>query len=133
MRGTQLLLLVEDEALIQTLLEDALTEAGYELVIASDGRDTMKELESDSGRFGGIITDIRLGDGPDGWAIGHRARELSPDIPIVYMSGDSDHEWTFKGVPHRAMVQKSFAVAQIVTAISALMVQADSRSGAVQM
>lgn len=133
MSGTQLLLLVEDEALIQALLEDALTDAGYELVITSDGHDAMRELESDSGRFGGIITDIRLGSGPDGWAIGHRARELSPDIPIVYMSGDSGHEWTSKGVPHSAMVQKPFAVAQIVTAISALMVQADSRTGAVQM
>jgi DNA-binding response OmpR family regulator len=129
MPGAQLLLLVEDEAAILNLLEDALIEAGYEVILAGDGRKALRELEADADRFRGIITDIRLGTGPSGWDIGHRARELSPHIQIVYLSGDSAHEWPSKGVPNSLMVSKPFAVAQVVTAISGLLVQEDTRRG----
>lgn len=42
------------------------------------------------------------------------------------MSGDSAHEWTAQGVPNSVMVSKPFVVAQIITAISTLLNQADS-------
>ena len=126
----QLVLLVEDEPLIQALLQEALTDAGYELVIAESGRAALDELERDADRFGGVITDIRLGQGPDGWDVGHRARERSPDIPVVYITGDSAADWTAKGVPKSLLVTKPFAVAQIVTAISTLFVQESTRRSA---
>lgn len=69
----------------------------------------------------GVLTDIRCGSGPDGWAIARRARELHPHIPVIYMSGDSAHEHSAYGVPDSIMLQKPFAVAQVVTAISMLM------------
>ena len=124
---TKLLLLVEDEALILLHLQDALIEAGYELVLAGNGDNALSELEQDSDRFRGIITDIRLGTGPDGWDIAHRARELSPNIQVIYMSGDSGNDWSSKGVPNSLMIAKPFAVAQVVTAISNLLVAEDTR------
>ena len=130
MKLTQLLLLVEDEALIQDLLEEALTNAGYELVIAENGQKALAELERDADRFRGVVTDIRLGSGPDGWAVAHRARELSPHIQVVYMSGDSGHKWPSEGVPNSLMISKPFAVAQVVTAISTLIVAEDTRRSA---
>jgi DNA-binding NtrC family response regulator len=129
MAAAQLLLLVEDETMILNLLQEALMEAGYEVVVARDGARALEELEADADRFRGIITDIRLGSGPDGWEVGHRARELSPHIQVVYMSGDSGHEWASQGVPNSLMVSKPFAVAQVVTAISTLLVQEDTRRG----
>jgi hypothetical protein len=42
------------------------------------------------------------------------------------MSGDSAPEWTSKGVPNSIMVAKPFAPAQIITAVSTLLNQADS-------
>jgi DNA-binding NtrC family response regulator len=118
---SRLLLLVEDEQLVQLLLEEALTEAGFELVTADDGSTAMAELEADPDRFQGVITDIKLGNGPDGWAIGHRARELSPEIPVVYTSGDSGHLWTANGVPNSLFIQKPYAVGQVVIAIASLL------------
>ena len=97
--------------LIQDLLEETLTDAGYELVIAPNGTAAIRELEQDAHRFRGVITDIRLGAGPDGWAVGHRARELSPQIQVVYTSGDSGNDWASKGVPNSVMIAKPFAVA----------------------
>ena len=126
---TQVLLLVEDEALIQSLLEDALSDGGFELTIAENGTKALAELEADATRFRAVITDIRLGSGPDGWQVAHRARELVPAMPIVYMSGDSSHDWAANGVPNSVMVSKPFAVAQIVTAVSNLLIAADSHPG----
>jgi DNA-binding NtrC family response regulator len=123
---TQVLLLVEDELAIQALLEDALTEGGFEVTVAENGKKAFAEFETDATRFRAVITDIRLGSGPDGWEIGHRVRELVPAMPVIYMSGDSAADWASKGVPNSIMVAKPFAVAQMVTAVAHLLIQADS-------
>jgi CheY-like chemotaxis protein len=72
-----------------------------------------------------VLTDIRVGQAPDGWQVARRARELVPDMPVVYISGDSAHEWSAKGVPNSIMVTKPFVGAQIITAISTLLNEAD--------
>jgi CheY-like chemotaxis protein len=69
-------------------------------------------------RIAGLVTDIRLGGGPDGWKVARHAREAIPHLPVVYISAYSAHEHTARGVPDSIMVQKPFAAAQITTAIS---------------
>jgi DNA-binding response OmpR family regulator len=127
MTKNQLLLLVEDEALIQNLLGNALVKAGYEVVVAENGVKALEELALDANRFRGVITDIRLGSGPNGWAVAHRARALSPTIPVIYMSGDSGHEWSPQGVPNSVMLVKPFRMSEVVAAISALILAEDTR------
>lgn len=119
-----ILLLVEDDAGIQPVLEDALVEAGFEVVLASNGTAALAELDRDGKRFKAVITDIRLGKGPSGWEVGHRAREIVSGIPVIYISGDSVHEWTANGVPESMMLQKPFAIAQLITAVTTLLNQA---------
>jgi DNA-binding response OmpR family regulator len=121
-----ILLLVEDENLIALALQDELTTAGYEVVIAHDGECALDELRSDAARFRAIVTDVRLGAGPDGWAVAHTARELSSSIAVVYMSGDSAVGWAANGVPQSVMLAKPFATAQLVAAISTLITEADA-------
>ena len=86
------LFLVEDDALIRDFLESSLTEAGFAVVNVGDGTKALAEFDADATRFRALVTDIRLGPGPDGWAVARRARELVPDMPVVYMTGDSAHE-----------------------------------------
>ena len=116
-----ILLLVEDEQALQSLLETALADEGFEVVIAGSGAKAIAELESHGADFKALITDIRLGSGPDGWEVGHRARQIVPGIPVVYMSGDSIHEWSAEGVPESIMLQKPFALAQLIAAVTSLM------------
>ena len=123
MTADALVLLVEDEALIRMMLEDELADAGFGLVVASDGGRAIEEIEDDPGRFGVIVTDIRLGRGKSGWDVARRARELIPEMPVVYVSGDSAHEWAARGVPKSVMVQKPFAPEEVLTAISTLLGQ----------
>jgi CheY-like chemotaxis protein len=115
-----LLLLVDDEPLLIEILEASLTEVGYDVLIASAGYRAIEQLEADANRFKGVLTDVRLGTGPSGWDIAHRARELVPTMPIIYISGDSGYDWSAKGVPHSIMLGKPFAMAQITTAIAQL-------------
>ena len=116
-----LLLLVEDDDEVRPLLEDALREGGFGLELASSGSEAIAILESHKDNLRGLITDINLGPGPDGWEVAKHSRELIPALPVVYMSGAAGHEWTSKGVPQSAILSKPFAPAQLVTAISALL------------
>jgi DNA-binding response OmpR family regulator len=120
-------LLVEDDAVTRELLNTELVDAGFELVVSADGTEALAELNADAARFKAIVTDIRLGDGPNGWDIGRRARELIPHMPVIYISGDSGHEWSSKGVPDSVMIAKPFAPAQVVTALSMVIIEADTR------
>lgn len=126
----KLLLLVEDEVLIAHSLEEALTEAGFEVQLAINGTEAMKALEGNGAAIAALITDIRLPlDGPNGFDLAHRARELSPTIAVVYMSGDSAADWASKGVPKSVMLAKPFAIAQLVTAVSQLLNDAATQLG----
>jgi CheY-like chemotaxis protein len=105
---------------------DALEAGGYTIIEAANGEEALAAIGNDGDALAGIITDIRLGSGPDGWDVARHARERTPDIPIVYTSGDSAHEWPVQGVPNSVMVQKPYAAAQLVTAISTLLTSVDT-------
>jgi DNA-binding response OmpR family regulator len=120
------LLLVEDEVLVQEMLATEFTDAGFELVMASNGNRALAELEADAARFKAIVTDVGLGKGPDGWDVARRARELVADMPVVYITGADGHDWSSKGVPDSVVIAKPFAPAQLSTAVATLITAADT-------
>jgi CheY-like chemotaxis protein len=78
-------LLVEDDALIREVLGDALQGAGLDTVGSASGEAALEVLRD--GLPGVVITDINLGGGMDGLALGRAARARFPDLPFVYISG----------------------------------------------
>jgi len=121
-----LLLFVEDEPLILIEAKDALEAGGYAVIDAETGAAAMAILDSRVGELSGLITDVRLGKAPDGWAIARRARELKPTLPVVYATADGAPDWAAQGVPKSLVVQKPYASAQLVAAISSLITEADT-------
>jgi DNA-binding response OmpR family regulator len=112
------ILIVEDDPLIRSLVEDALCDGGFEAAISSSGEEAVKLL-TENGKYCALVTDVSLGRNKmTGWDVARHARELHPDFPVVYMTGDSAAEWTVHGVPHSILLTKPFAPAQIVTAVS---------------
>jgi DNA-binding response OmpR family regulator len=83
-------LVVEDEALIASLVSDVLAEAGYRPVWTPDGRAAL------AGPGGGAaaaaaaraaVVDLRLADGLDGRDVLRRLRERCPSLPAVVTTG----------------------------------------------
>lgn len=121
-----MLLLVEDDALVVMVAEDALKGGGYAVKVATSGVEAVSALNAPSANFAALITDIGLGRGPDGWEVARHAREHQADMPIVYMTAESAGEWPIHGVPNSLLVQKPYAPAQLLAAIAALITAADT-------
>ena len=125
MNNVPLLLLVEDESLICMTLVAILEDGGFRVITAQDGAAAIAEIESEAG-LAGIITDIRLGGDADGWDVARHARHRHPQIAVVYMTGDSAADWSAEGVPNSLMLQKPFASAQLLSAVSTLLNSVDT-------
>jgi DNA-binding response OmpR family regulator len=122
MQGLPTILVVEDDLLIQSVVEEALKDGGFELDIASSAKQAIEKLDGAGGKYRALVTDINLGrDKVDGWEIARHAREIDPEFRVVYMSGNSAEDWASKGVPNSIMLSKPFAPAQLVTAVSQLL------------
>jgi DNA-binding response OmpR family regulator len=114
------LLLAEDDKNLQELVEEVLIEAGYDVLVASSGKQALAALEANQTQLKAVITDIRLGEGPDGWDVGRQARLLFPFMPVLYMSGDCMDEWPTNGVSNSVFFSKPCKLTSIVTAVSTL-------------
>jgi DNA-binding response OmpR family regulator len=115
------ILVIEDDDAIQVVVEDALSEGGFEPAVAASGEEAVTLLKGMQRAYRALVTDIRLRGKINGWEIAQKAREIDPEFPIVYMSGVSAAEWSSKGVPNSIMLEKPFAPAQLVTAVANLL------------
>ena len=119
-------MLVEDEPLVLLVAQDALEAGGYTVLPVQLASEALNVLDTRIAELSGLVTDIRLPSGSDGWEIARHARELKADLPVVYATSDSAAEWAAKGVPNSVVVQKPYAGAQLLTALSTLVTKADT-------
>ena len=115
------ILVVEDEPTVLMFLEEALAESGYIVVSARSGGEALNILGDGLSDFSVLVADIRIGDGLDGWEIARCAREIIPDLPIVYVTGDSAVSWAEEGVPNSVLIPKPFNRSQLESAIEKLL------------
>jgi len=121
-------LLVEDEPLVLLVAQDALQAGGFAVVPVQLSSEALSVLDERIAELSGLVTDIRLPGGADGWDIARHARELRSNLPVVYTTADSASEWPAQGVPNSVVLQKPYAPAQLLTAISALVTAADTNT-----
>ena len=114
------ILVIEDDEAIQGIVEDALSEGGFETAIAATGEEAVTLLKGRNVTYRALVTDINLLGRFNGWEVARAAREVDPAFPVIYMSGAAVEQWPIQGVPHSIMLQKPFAPAQLVTAVSNL-------------
>jgi CheY-like chemotaxis protein len=79
-------LLVEDEFLICDMLAEALIEHGFEVKAVANASDALRHLTCGS-PCDILLTDINLPGSMDGTTLARLARQLRPDLPVVYASG----------------------------------------------
>ena len=80
-------LLVEDELLVAELVEDTLREQGMAVATAHSGWEACARLEAEPRSFAVLVTDINLGDRLTGFDVARKAREMNPDVKVVYVTG----------------------------------------------
>jgi DNA-binding response OmpR family regulator len=115
-------LVVEDDPSILSIVEAALTDGGFEPAIVSSGEEAVTLLKGGKRKCRVLVTDIDLGQGKmDGWEVAKLAREIDPAFPIIYMTAASADKWAANGVPSSILLTKPFAPAQLVTAVSQLL------------
>jgi DNA-binding response OmpR family regulator len=115
------ILVVEDDPPIQVVVEDALTDGGFEPAIAPSGEEAVTLLKGLRGKYRALVTDIKLLGRIDGWEVAKQAREIDPAFPILYITGVHADRWPSRGVPNSVLLTKPFAPAQLVTAVSQLL------------
>jgi DNA-binding response OmpR family regulator len=98
-------LLVEDEFLICDMMAEVLTQHGFQVHAAMNGSDALKHLKCGA-PCDILLTDLNLGPGIDGVTLAKIARELRPDMPVVYVSGRFNRIDEFQAVPGARFVTK---------------------------
>ena len=121
MQGLPVILLVEDHNAIQSMVEESLSEGGFDLAIAASGEEAVILLRGRTTEYRALVTDINLRGRINGWEVAKQAREINPAFPVVYMTGAAADEWAANGVPNSILLVKPFAPAQLLTAVSQLL------------
>ena len=87
--GGAKILIVEDEFLIRLTLSEVLADEGYQVLEADCGADALQILQ-DEPQVAVLLTDIHLAGGRDGHVVAKRAREMLPNLPVIFMTGAAD-------------------------------------------
>ncbi len=113
--GTGTILLVEDEDMVRTVAERALSRQGYTVLTAADGEQGLEVLA------GGAKIDLLISDvvmpNMDGPAMVARARRSHPDLPVLFMSGYAEEQLRKSiDIANVAFLPKPFSVSQLAEA-----------------
>ena len=79
-------LVVEDEVLISNLVADALTASGFLVHEVTTADEALRYIDSGAD-VDVLFTDVKLPGSMNGAELATRARQLRPEMPIVYASG----------------------------------------------
>lgn len=107
------ILVVDDQPLLLLDLIDQLADFGLEALPAGSARTAARMLDSS---ITALVTDIEMGDGPDGLVLARLAAKARPGLPIVVVSGG------VRPAPHQlpsgaVFLPKPYRVADIIAAL----------------
>lgn len=85
-------LVVDDEAAVRTAARLAMENAGYQVLLASDGAHAVTVFATERARIAMVVTDLNMPH-VDGVALIRALRNLSPDLPIIVSTclGERSH------------------------------------------
>lgn len=105
-------LLVEDEWLVSGMMSEALSGEGFAVTAVESGDQALRYL-AEGHAVDILFTDINLPGSVDGAALAEAARQMRPDLPIVYASGRMSAADIAPLVPRSVFVCKPYNVDDI--------------------
>ncbi len=118
-------LLVEDEDMVRTVAERALTRAGYTVTTAADGDEGLELVEA-GGEFDLVVSDVVMPvmDGP---TMAREIRKRLPAMPVLFMSGYAEEQLRKEiDIDGAHFLPKPFSVQQISDKVGAVLAAQDA-------
>lgn len=114
------ILLVEDEADLSLIVADTLRGQGYEVITAADGIDGLNKFTSERADI--VVADVMM-PRMDGFAMARGIRELSPAVPLLFLTAKSSVEDVEEGFGAGAddYIRKPFELRELTVRIKALL------------
>ncbi len=108
-RGSETLLVVEDERVVRALMVRSLTGLGYQCVEAGNVEEALLALQQQK-HIDLVITDVVM-PGTSGGDLGLLLSDRYPALPVLYTSGFADNDMVRRGLldAGRPFLQKPFA------------------------
>jgi hypothetical protein len=108
-RGSEVVLVAEDEEAVRTLLVGLLRELGYRAVSAANGTEALELLSNADYGIDLLLTDVVM-PGLSGWQLGNAVAALQPRCRVLYMSGHPLEREDEQGLEHggRDVLAKPF-------------------------
>jgi CheY-like chemotaxis protein len=113
-RGSEVVLLVEDEDGVRQLARRILEKTGYTVIEARHGGEGLAVCETHQGPIQLLVTDVLM-PGIGGRELAERAALLRPEMKILFMSGHTDDTVLNLGIKLHGMpfLQKPFTLIQL--------------------
>jgi PAS domain S-box-containing protein len=113
-RGSETILLVEDDDTVRDLAREVLQESGYRVLVASHGEEALRLGGSHDGPIHLMLTDVVM-PGGSGRVYAEKLGAARPDMKVLYMSGYTDDAIVRHGLldPHIAFLEKPFTPAAL--------------------
>lgn len=111
------ILIVDDEQGIRSVLSDVLVDEGFEVVSVAQGRECLPLLEKDC--FDLVVLDVWLPD-VNGIDLLQDIKKLSPNLPVVIISGHANVDSSIKAVALGAydFLEKPLSIEKMVNVIN---------------
>jgi PAS domain S-box-containing protein len=123
-KGTETILLVEDEPGIRELASDFLQGRGYMVLTAVDGNEALRIAEGHEDLIHLLVTDIVMPH-IGGKELAQRLRQVRPQIKVLLMSGYPDHPALASAEvgAHMTVLQKPFSLDMLAHKVRGLLDQ----------
>jgi PAS domain S-box-containing protein len=115
-RGSETILLVEDEKGVRELAREYLEMSGYTVIEAEDGHTALELAAMHAGTIHLLMTDVVM-PGISGRELAERVKLIRPKINVLYMSGYTDQAVVHHGIldMDAVLLQKPFTMATLST------------------
>src|SRR6185295_9448657 len=109
-RGSETVLLVEDEEMVRNLTRELLEESGYIVLEANGGEQAVTIFNERKEAIDLLITDVVMPK-MSGKDVADRLRKVHPETAVLFMSGYTDEAIVHHGIvdSHIAFIQKPFS------------------------
>ncbi len=122
LRGTETVLIAEDDGDVLNLVSESLGAHGFQVLIASGGEAALEQIRRASRPIHVLITDVVM-PGISGRTLAVKAAEVIPDLKVLFMSGYTEEVIQHHGISRAnvAFLQKPFAPGDLVRKVRELL------------